>query len=56
MIYAERNHEFPVKPSVERSELVASWGEFKADTLELTEVAKHRATASKLVDTVDYDG
>ncbi len=55
-IYAERNHEFPVKPSVERSELVASWGEFKADTLELTEVAKHRATASKLVDTVDYDG
>ena len=55
-IYAERNHEFPVKPSVERSELVSSWGEFKADALSLIEVAKHRATASKLVDTVNYDG
>ncbi len=55
-IYAMRNHEYPVKPSVERSELVASWGEFKADGLSLTEVAKYRATASKLVDTVNYDG
>ena len=55
-IYAMRNHEFPVKPSVERSELVSSWGEFKTDDLSLTEVAKHRATASKLVDTVNYDG
>lgn len=55
-IYAMRNHEYPVKPSVERSELVSSWGDFKADALSLTEVAKHRATASKLVDTVNYDG
>jgi len=55
-IYAERNHEYPVKPSVKRSELVSSWGEFNADSLNLTEIARHRATASKLVDTVNYDG
>lgn len=55
-IYAKRNHEYPVKPSVARSDLVSSWGEFKTDELNLTEIAKHRATASKLVDTVNYDG
>jgi hypothetical protein len=30
-IYAETNHEFPVKPGVERSALVASWGTFTPD-------------------------
>ncbi len=32
-IYAETNHEYPVKPGVERSALVASWGEFTPDPL-----------------------
>jgi len=27
-IYAQTNHEFPVKPGVARSDLVASWGDF----------------------------
>ncbi len=30
-IYAETNFEFPVKPGVERSDLVKSWGEFTPD-------------------------
>lgn len=55
-LYAEANHEYPVKDDVARSELVASWGEFKADTLPLSEIAKNRPAASKLVDIVDYDG
>ncbi len=38
-IYAETNHEFPVKPGVTRSALVESWGEFIPDTLPLADVA-----------------
>ncbi|MEH6773019.1 MAG: Fe(3+) ABC transporter substrate-binding protein [Cereibacter changlensis] len=55
-IYAETNHEFPVKPGVERSELVASWGSFTPDTLNLMEVAAQRAAALKLMEEVDFDG
>ena len=38
-IYAETNYEFPVKPGVERSELVKSWGEFTPDTTPLADIA-----------------
>lgn len=55
-IYAETNYEFPVKAGVERSELVASWGEFTADTKPLTEVAKLRPVALKLIEEVNFDG
>lgn len=55
-MYAELNTEYPVKPGVPRSEFVQSLGDFKADTLDLARVAELRATASKLMDIVDYDG
>ena len=55
-IYAETNNEFPVKPGVAKSELVASWGEFTPDSTALTEVAKLRPDALKLIETVDFDG
>lgn len=55
-IYAEVNHEFPVKPGVARSALVASWGEFTPDSLNLMEIAKHRAEALKLMEEVNFDG
>lgn len=55
-LYSKQNHEFPIKSDVPASELVSSWGEFKKDQLSLTEIATHRAAASKMVDTVDYDG
>lgn len=55
-IYAETNDEFPVKPGVARSDLVKSWGDFKADTLSLTELAKLRPTALKLMEEVNFDG
>ena len=54
-IYAETNHEFPVKPGVARSALVASWGEFTPDSLPLADVAAKRADALKLIETVDFD-
>jgi len=55
-IYAETNNEFPVKPGVERSALVASWGDFTPDGLSLADIASHRAAALKIMETVDYDG
>ncbi|OWY08046.1 iron ABC transporter substrate-binding protein [Thioclava sp. F42-5] len=55
-IYAQTNHEFPIKPGVARSELVQSWGEFTPDTLDLAKLAELRPTALKLIDEVDLDG
>lgn len=55
-IYAETNNEYPVKPGVARSDLVASWGEFTPDSKSLTEIAKLRPEALKLIETVDFDG
>ena len=55
-IYAETNHEFPVKPGVAKSPLVASWGEFTPDPMPLTEVAKLRPDALKLIEEVNFDG
>ncbi len=55
-IYAEANNEFPVKPGVPASELVASWGSFTPDSLSLTDVSSHRAEALKIMETVDFDG
>ena len=54
-IYAEQNFEYPVKSGVPLHPLVASWGTFKADTVHLTEVAKYRAVAAKIMDRVAFD-
>ena len=54
-MYAEVNFEYPVKAGVERSELVASWGDYKADTLSLDDIASHYSTAIKLIDEVKFD-
>jgi iron(III) transport system substrate-binding protein len=55
-IYAETNYEFPVKPGVERSELVKSWGEFTPDDKPLSEIAAQRPLAVKIMETVNFDG
>ncbi|WP_018298500.1 Fe(3+) ABC transporter substrate-binding protein [Fangia hongkongensis] len=54
-MYAELNMEYPVNHAVAPSELVASWGEYKIDEVSLTEVAKNRALALKLVDETRFD-
>lgn len=55
-IYAELNNEYPVLADAELSELVASWGPVTADTIDLTEVAGHRAAALRIMEEVNYDG
>ena len=54
-MYASMNMEYPVKPGVELSKLVASWGTFKEDTLPLSEISKYRPLALKLIDEVKFD-
>ncbi len=54
-LYAEINHEYPIKDGVPRSEMVASWGDFTADTIELQEVAAHADEALRLVNEVGFN-
>lgn len=54
-VYAERNFEYPVEPGLEPSEMVKSFGELKADTLPLVDVARNRKAASEMVDRVGLD-
>lgn len=54
-MYASVNMEYPVKPGVEVSKLVASWGDFKEDALPLTKVSEFRPLALKLIDEVKFD-
>ena len=55
-IYAEVNNEYPVLDGAPRSELVQGWGDFTADTIDLTEVAGHRAAALRIMEEVNFDG
>ncbi|NNN49121.1 Fe(3+) ABC transporter substrate-binding protein [Vibrio sp. 2-2(8)] len=54
-MYADVNFEYPVKAGVERSALVASWGDFKANPLPLEKIADNHAAAIKLLDEVKFD-
>ncbi len=55
-IYAETNPEFPVKPGVPVSALVASWGSFTPDTLPLIDIAAERPVALKIMEEINFDG
>jgi iron(III) transport system substrate-binding protein len=48
--YAETNMEFPVRPDVEASALLKSWGEYKADPLDVTELGRLNARAVMAMD------
>ena len=54
-IYAEANYEYPVKPGAAVHPIIAALGPLKVDGLSLTDIARHRATASKLIDKVGFD-
>lgn len=54
-MYAETNMEYPVRPGVKPSALVASWGEFNADDLSLETIAKLRKSALVLLDKAQFD-
>ncbi|MBA3449381.1 MAG: Fe(3+) ABC transporter substrate-binding protein [Pseudaminobacter sp.] len=54
-IYAEQVFEYPVQPGLEPSAIVKAFGELKADTLPLAEIAANRKAASEMVDRVGLD-
>lgn len=54
-MYAEVNMEYPVRAGVKVSDLVASWGTYKADTLSLSTIAKNHKTALSLLDKAKFD-
>ncbi|MFQ5534139.1 MAG: Fe(3+) ABC transporter substrate-binding protein [Sphingomonadales bacterium] len=49
-IYAGEVYEYPVKPGVAAAGVVAAWGDFKADTLNLAALARHNAEAMRMFD------
>lgn len=48
--YADTNHEYPVVEGVPASETLQSWGEFKADDLNLSRLGELNADAVRLMD------
>ena len=48
--YASVNYEYPVVEGVSSNELVAGWGEFKSDLLNLSRLGELNATAVKIMD------
>ena len=54
-IYAEDNFEYPVNPVVPASARVRAWGAFNPDPIAMTEIARRRAEALRIVDRVRFD-
>ncbi|GAA0396917.1 Fe(3+) ABC transporter substrate-binding protein [Cocleimonas flava] len=48
--YAEVNYEYPVLTSADWSETLSSWGKFKADSLNLSQLGEKNADAVKVMD------
>lgn len=55
-LYAEANFEYPLSPGTKISGTVAQWGSFTPDATPLSDIAKLRAQALKLVQEVNFDG
>lgn len=55
-IYAEANYEYPVLEGAALSELVASWGEFTPDTVDLNALAANRPASVRIMEEVNFDG
>jgi iron(III) transport system substrate-binding protein len=54
-IYAEANFEFPVRQGATIHPIIKALGDLKVDPVSLADIARHRVTASKLVDKVGFD-
>jgi len=49
-VYVNNSYEYPANPSVEPSEIVKNWGEFKIDKLNLNALGEYRSDAIKIFD------
>ena len=54
-LYAAGNFEYPVNADVAPSDIVAAWGKFTPDTMNVSDFAKHEATAAKMIDALQFN-
>ena len=50
----EANYEYPVNPSVEPSELLKSWGEFKPQEIDITKIGEYNKKAVEIFNEVGW--
>jgi iron(III) transport system substrate-binding protein len=53
-VFSEANFEYPVNPHVEPAALLREWGEFRADTLNLSRLGELNAPAVRIFDRVGW--
>ncbi len=53
-LYADVNYEYPANPSVRPSALLAAWGTFKADRVDVAAAGELQAAAVRLMDRVGW--
>lgn len=53
-LYADSNYEYPANPAVQPAALIAAWGTFKADKVDVAAAGELQVTAVKLMDRVGY--
>lgn len=49
-VLANMNYEYPINPKVSKASILETWGDFKADNLELSLLGKHNSDAVKIFD------
>jgi iron(III) transport system substrate-binding protein len=52
--YGEANNEYPVREDVPASELLRSWGDFKRDQLNVTDLGRNNAEAVMAMDRANW--
>ncbi len=52
--YAKANYEYPVNPEAEISELLKSWGQFKADEVSMNKLGENNKKAMMIMDEVSW--
>jgi iron(III) transport system substrate-binding protein len=53
-LFADSNHEFPANPAVAPAALIARWGRFKMDDLNVAAAGELQAAATRLADRAGY--
>ncbi|HEV8673874.1 MAG TPA: extracellular solute-binding protein [Methylomirabilota bacterium] len=53
-LYADVNYEYPANPHVKPNALLAGWGTFKADQVDVAAAGEYQAAAVKLMDRVGW--
>ena len=54
-IYAHVDFEYPVNEAAEPDPITAAYGTLQPDALPLTEIARHRRTASLMAERIGFD-